>query len=72
MKKKNLPGPGSYDPKSVFNTQYDSVGINKDRRKPFYDEKQGIPGPGSYSFNDSTIPKNGYSIPHERRGNDKT
>ncbi len=37
IKASNNPGPGNYDPKFVSNTQYQSVGINKDDRKPFYD-----------------------------------
>lgn len=44
----NGPGPGNYDPKIVENAQYKSIGMNKDQRKPFYNEKKGIPGPGFY------------------------
>lgn len=42
------PGPGSYDPKLVEPSEYNSIKLSKDERKPFYNEKKGIPGPGSY------------------------
>lgn len=71
-KLKDGPGPGSYDPKVFYNSQYQAIGINKDKRKPFYDEKQGVPGPGQYTFHDGTNPKGGYTIPHEKRGDNKT
>jgi hypothetical protein len=72
LNSKESPGPGSYEPKVSYNSQYESIGINKDKRRAFYDEKSGIPGPGQYSFNDSTIPKNGFSIGHEKRGGNKS
>ncbi len=50
IKSTNVPGPGKYDPKLVANTQYQSIAINKDDRKPFYDEKKYIPGPGQYTI----------------------
>jgi hypothetical protein len=50
VKSNNNPGPGKYDPKLVFNTQYQSVGVNVDQRRPFYDEKKLIPGPGQYTI----------------------
>ena len=37
IKTSNIPGPGNYDPKISYNTQYQSIGVNKDDRKPFYD-----------------------------------
>ena len=65
---KNSPGPGSYEPRAMLNSQYESIKVSKDKRRAFYDEKQGIPGPGSYNYGETTIPKNGFSIPHEKRG----
>lgn len=44
------PGPGNYDPKVPFNSQYQGIGINKDDRKPFYNEKKNIPGPAQYTI----------------------
>ena len=49
-KKLLQPGPGSYDPKVFYNSQYESIGLGKGRRKPFYDEKEGVPGPGQYNY----------------------
>ena len=37
IKSNSNPGPGKYDPKVIYNTQYQSIGISKDDRRPFYD-----------------------------------
>lgn len=50
MKFNANPGPGVYDPKIVTNTQYQSVGLGKDERRPFYDDKTFVPGPGRYTI----------------------
>jgi len=60
IKPSSVPGPGNYDPKIVFSTQYQSIKINKDERKPFYDEKKGIPGPGMYKIPDIISQNGGY------------
>jgi hypothetical protein len=56
LKTSLTPGPGSYEPKINDNNEYNSIKLGKDERKPFYDEKKGIPGPGSY--NQSTVVDN--------------
>jgi hypothetical protein len=60
IKASSMPGPGNYDPKISFNTQYQAIGINKDDRKPFYDEKKNIPGPGQYTITEMLNKKGGY------------
>ena len=43
------PGPGSYAPKEVITTHgAPQMVMPKDSKRPFYDEKKGVPGPGSY------------------------
>jgi hypothetical protein len=49
LKPSSTPGPGSYEPKLQESSEYNSVKMPKDPRKPYYDEKKNIPGPGSYS-----------------------
>jgi hypothetical protein len=49
IKPSSTPGPGSYEPKIIDSNEYNSIKLAKDERKPFYDEKKGIPGPGSYN-----------------------
>jgi hypothetical protein len=61
IKASKVPGPGNYDPKISFNTQYQAIGINKDDRKPFYDEKKSIPGPGQYTITEMLNKKGGYT-----------
>lgn len=60
IKTSDVPGPGNYDPKNVFSTPYQSIGINKDDRKPFYDQKKGIPGPGMYKIPEMESENGGY------------
>ncbi len=48
VKLSQSPGPGSYDPKLIEASEYNSIKLGKDERKPFYNEKKGIPGPGTY------------------------
>jgi hypothetical protein len=48
VKLSQSPGPGSYDPKVIEASEYNSIKLGKDERKPFYNEKKGIPGPGTY------------------------
>lgn len=48
LKHSQTPGPGTYQPKPIEDTEYNSIRITKDQRRPFYDEKKGIPGPGTY------------------------
>jgi hypothetical protein len=43
------PGPGTYEHQSKPHNDYNSISITTDQRRPFYDEKKGIPGPGSYN-----------------------
>lgn len=50
IKSNTNPGPGVYNPKVVTNTQYQSVVLSKDERRPFYDEKRFVPGPGQYTI----------------------
>lgn len=57
----NVPGPGNYDPKIILNTQYQNIGISKNQRKPFYDEKKFIPGPGQYTLGEMLNKKGGYT-----------
>lgn len=42
---KNGPGPGDYEPKKIYNTQYHEIGLGKDQRRTFA-VKQTSPGPG--------------------------
>lgn len=49
IKPSSTPGPGSYEPKINDTNEYNSIGLAKDHRRPFYDEKKGVPGPGSYN-----------------------
>lgn len=51
----------------MHNTQYQTISINKDDRKPFYDEKKSIPGPGQYTINELLLKKGGYTVGHEKR-----
>ena len=41
------PGPGAYESR-VINSNNSTIKMGKDARRPFYDEKKGIPGVGSY------------------------
>ena len=61
IKSNNTPGPGKYDPKTIVNTQYQSIGINKDDRKACYDQKKSIPGPGQYTITQMLTKKAGYT-----------
>lgn len=54
-----VPGPGNYDPKLIVNNQYQSISVNKDERKPLYDDKH-TPGPGQYKIADPTSLNGGY------------
>ena len=60
IKSNKNPGPGKYDPKVIANTQYQSVSINVDNRRPFYDQKKNIPGPGQYTITEMLNKKGGY------------
>jgi hypothetical protein len=60
IKSNNIPGPGNYNPKIVANTQYQAIGINKDNRRPFYDEKKFVPGPGQYTLTEMVNKKGGF------------
>jgi Sperm-tail PG-rich repeat len=48
IKSSSTPGPGTYEHTIKEANDYNSIRINIDQRKPFYNEKKGIPGPGSY------------------------
>lgn len=67
------PGPGSYEPKAIDTNEYNSIKLAKDERKPFYDEKKGIPGPGSYNQTVSVdnAPSYKYAYTLYRIGNQK-
>ena len=49
LKPSSTPGPGSYEPKLNDSGEYHSIRLAQDERKPFYNEKKGIPGPGAYN-----------------------
>ena len=68
IKSNSNPGPANYDPKMVYNTQYQSIGVNKDDRKSIYDSnKKFIPGPGQYTINELLNKKGGYTVGHSKR-----
>lgn len=43
------PGPGNYEPKMLYTSQYDSIKIGNDHRRTFED-KRDFPGPGTYTM----------------------
>ena len=49
IKGSSNPGPGTYESK-LTHSEYNTVRMKQDERRPFYDEKKGIPGPGSYNY----------------------
>lgn len=49
LKPSSTPGPGTYEPKLNDSSEYHSIRLAQDERKPFYNEKKGIPGPGAYN-----------------------
>jgi hypothetical protein len=61
---KDQPGPGHYEPKVNFNSQYENIKIGSDYRRTFLENKLG-PGPGSY--NTETKQTGGWSMGHETR-----
>ena len=46
---KYQPGPGTYEPKISYGSQYDAIKIGSDHRRTF-DDKRDNPGPGSYTM----------------------
>jgi len=55
---KNVPGPFTYNPKPVFQSQYQTIGIGTDLRRENI-KKEG-PGPGEY-FKDQKALTNGFT-----------
>jgi hypothetical protein len=60
IKPSSTPGPGSYEPKISDTGEYNSIRLAKDDRKPFYDEKKGVPGPGAYNYAPVSENSHGY------------
>lgn len=45
---KYQPGPGEYEPKMLYTSQYQPIKIGSDHRRTFED-KRTFPGPGTYN-----------------------